>query len=305
MARAPARVHDGTRGAGRALPCGARRERRAVRRPAIDSSCCRAPAAIMRGACDRCWRRSMRPSRWRPLKPIARSSRRCRQGRGSRATTPTCTATGAGARQRTRRRSERSTRRSAAANPGRMLVVGAGAGRLAYDVHARRRPATLVAADLNPLMMIVARRMFSGGRVELYEFPVAPRDLASHAVLRDLRAPCTGGPGPAPGDRRRIPGAVRDRRLRHRDHAVADRRPRRGSRDVRGATEPVAPARRSLGQQRVALLRSIRIRYAATRSDELREPARARPASSTSRSGRNACRTSHRRQAGTAAWRAW
>jgi SAM-dependent methyltransferase/uncharacterized protein YbaR (Trm112 family) len=97
-----------------------------------------------------------------------------------------------------------------AADPGRVLVVGAGAGRLAYDVHARRRPAALVAADLNPLMMIVARRMFSGGRVHLYEFPVAPRDLASHAVLRDLRAPSPAAPGlyPVLADASRAPFAT-------------------------------------------------------------------------------------------------
>ena len=31
--------------------------------------------------------------------------------------------------------------------------------------------------------------MFAGERLELYEFPVAPRDLASHALLRTLAAP--------------------------------------------------------------------------------------------------------------------
>jgi len=96
------------------------------------------------------------------------------------------------------------------ADPGRVLVAGAGAGRLAYDVHARRGPAMLVAADLNPLMMIVARRMFAGGRVHLYEFPLAPRDLASHAVLRDLRAPSPAAPGlyPVIADASRAPFAT-------------------------------------------------------------------------------------------------
>jgi hypothetical protein len=79
-------------------------------------------------------------------------------------------------------------------NPGRTLVLGAGGGRLAFDLHLRRQPAVTVAADLNPLMLAVARRMFMGESVELYEFPVAPRDLASHAVLRRLRAPA---PAPA------------------------------------------------------------------------------------------------------------
>jgi len=79
--------------------------------------------------------------------------------------------------------------------PGRTLVLGAGAGRLAYDLHVRRGPTATIAADLNPLMLAVARRMFAGESVELYEFPVAPRDLASHAVLRRLRAPAAAPPG--------------------------------------------------------------------------------------------------------------
>ncbi len=80
-------------------------------------------------------------------------------------------------------------------NPGRLLVPGCGAGRLAYDLHVRRGPVTTIAADLNPLMMIVARRMFSGEHVELHEFPVAPGDLGSHALLRDLHAPVPAPPG--------------------------------------------------------------------------------------------------------------
>jgi SAM-dependent methyltransferase/uncharacterized protein YbaR (Trm112 family) len=71
----------------------------------------------------------------------------------------------------------------------RVLVLGAGAGRLAYDIHERLGPGQTVAADINPLLTFVARRMFAGERLELYEFPVAPRDLASHALLRTLAAP--------------------------------------------------------------------------------------------------------------------
>jgi SAM-dependent methyltransferase/uncharacterized protein YbaR (Trm112 family) len=81
------------------------------------------------------------------------------------------------------------------ANPGRLLVLGAGAGRLAYDLHARRLPAVTIAADLNPLMLAVARRMYAAEAVELYEFPVAPRDLDSHAILRRLRAPAAAPAG--------------------------------------------------------------------------------------------------------------
>jgi uncharacterized protein YbaR (Trm112 family) len=82
-----------------------------------------------------------------------------------------------------------------AAAPGRTLLLGAGAGRLAYDLLVRRRPDPLVAVDVNPLLLCAAQRLFAGERVELYEFPVAPRDIDSHAILRRLQAPAAAPPG--------------------------------------------------------------------------------------------------------------
>ncbi|HXW09269.1 MAG TPA: class I SAM-dependent methyltransferase [Steroidobacteraceae bacterium] len=79
--------------------------------------------------------------------------------------------------------------------PKSIAVLGAGAGRLAYDLHERLRPGRTIAADVSPLLTFVARRMFEGERLELYEFPVAPRDLASHALLRTLAAPRRARPG--------------------------------------------------------------------------------------------------------------
>jgi SAM-dependent methyltransferase len=72
---------------------------------------------------------------------------------------------------------------------GRTLVLGAGAGRLAYDLHMRCKPALTIAADFNPLLLFVAREVLAGRAVELYEFPIAPRRLEDHAVLRRLTAP--------------------------------------------------------------------------------------------------------------------
>jgi uncharacterized protein YbaR (Trm112 family) len=79
--------------------------------------------------------------------------------------------------------------------PGRTLLLGVGAGRLAYDLLLRRRPAPLVAADLNPLFLCAVQRLFSGERLELYEFPLAPRDIDSHAILRTLQAPAPAPDG--------------------------------------------------------------------------------------------------------------
>lgn len=81
------------------------------------------------------------------------------------------------------------------AAPQRVLVLGAGAGRLAYDIHQRLAPRVVVALDVNPLFGLLARRLYAGGRVELYEFPIAPRDVEALAILRTLQAPAPARPG--------------------------------------------------------------------------------------------------------------
>jgi SAM-dependent methyltransferase len=73
------------------------------------------------------------------------------------------------------------------APPNRALVLGAGAGRLAYDLHRRTTAGLTVALDFNPLLSIVADTVARGRAIELYEFPIAPRGDA--AVLRTLAAP--------------------------------------------------------------------------------------------------------------------
>lgn len=79
--------------------------------------------------------------------------------------------------------------------PQSLLVLGAGAGRLAYDLHARLAPALTVALDFNPLLLLVAARVMAGKTLELWEFPLAPRALEDHAVLRTLQAPAPAGDG--------------------------------------------------------------------------------------------------------------
>lgn len=69
------------------------------------------------------------------------------------------------------------------------LVLGAGAGRLAYDLHQATDTALTVAVDFNPLLALLAHRVMSGDSVELYEFPIAPRTLEDYAALRTLQAP--------------------------------------------------------------------------------------------------------------------
>ena len=78
---------------------------------------------------------------------------------------------------------------------GNVLVQGAGAGRLAYDLHAASDATLTVATDFNPLLLFAARELFAGRPIELYEFPIAPRSIEDHAVLRRLAAPAPARPG--------------------------------------------------------------------------------------------------------------
>jgi SAM-dependent methyltransferase/uncharacterized protein YbaR (Trm112 family) len=79
------------------------------------------------------------------------------------------------------------------AAPGRVLVLGSGAGRLAYDLHMRTAATLTVALDFNPLLVAIAESVTSGKSVGLYEFPIAPR--GEHALLRTLAAPAPARAG--------------------------------------------------------------------------------------------------------------
>ncbi len=76
---------------------------------------------------------------------------------------------------------------------GNVLVLGSGAGRLAYDIHMNFECVTTIAMDFNPLLMLVARAMVTGEQLKMYEFPIAPLALKDDAVLRTLSAPDVAG----------------------------------------------------------------------------------------------------------------
>jgi SAM-dependent methyltransferase len=77
----------------------------------------------------------------------------------------------------------------------KVLVLGAGAGRLAYDLHRALPSATTVAVDLNPLLAYVGRQVADGKSATLVEFPRAPRTQESAAIERTLQAPTPTRPG--------------------------------------------------------------------------------------------------------------
>lgn len=72
---------------------------------------------------------------------------------------------------------------------GDVLVLGAGACRLAYDLHMAESVTTMTALDFNPLLLLIAKAVTGGKSLKMYEFPIAPKTLEDDAVLRTLAAP--------------------------------------------------------------------------------------------------------------------
>lgn len=77
------------------------------------------------------------------------------------------------------------------ASLGRVLVLGSGAGRLAWDIAREFDCDEVVAVDFNPLLVFVTQKMLAGEKLKMYEFPLAPAALEDDAVLRTLQAPGT------------------------------------------------------------------------------------------------------------------
>jgi uncharacterized protein YbaR (Trm112 family) len=85
--------------------------------------------------------------------------------------------------------------RLASAALGQMAVFGAGAGRLALDVHRALAPEQSFALDINPLPLLIADELMRGRTLELYEFPIAPHTAEGVAVLERLSYPESVPPG--------------------------------------------------------------------------------------------------------------
>lgn len=68
----------------------------------------------------------------------------------------------------------------------KVLILGAGAGRLSADLH-RALPAKLTwALDSNPMLGLVAQKIWRGQKLKLVEFPMAPKAVECTAVEQQL-----------------------------------------------------------------------------------------------------------------------
>jgi hypothetical protein len=75
---------------------------------------------------------------------------------------------------------------------GRTLVLGAGAARLAYDLHCALAPELTIALDLDPFLILVAHAVLFDEGLKLVETPIDPASPEVSAVPRELRR--TGDP---------------------------------------------------------------------------------------------------------------
>ncbi len=67
-----------------------------------------------------------------------------------------------------------------------LLVLGAGAGRLALDIHQAISPEVTVATDINPLLVLAAKRIIEGYGLDIYEFPMQPLESQYAAVSHQI-----------------------------------------------------------------------------------------------------------------------
>ena len=72
---------------------------------------------------------------------------------------------------------------------GKVLVLGAGAGRLAYDVHMQMDCAATVAMDFNPLLMLIAKAVTPGASFPITCATMWPGSVSSCTNSRLPRGP--------------------------------------------------------------------------------------------------------------------
>jgi ubiquinone/menaquinone biosynthesis C-methylase UbiE len=73
--------------------------------------------------------------------------------------------------------------------PRRILVLGSGASRLAYDVAKQFPNSLIVALDLNPVLLLAAKSVNDGEKLKAVTFSFSPRDRLNPGETIDLVAP--------------------------------------------------------------------------------------------------------------------
>ena len=68
------------------------------------------------------------------------------------------------------------------------IVLGCGAGKLSLDLSLSLKVSHWTLVDYNPLLLLIAKKMFEGDPLELVEFPIVPKNSASFAVRQFLKS---------------------------------------------------------------------------------------------------------------------
>ena len=74
---------------------------------------------------------------------------------------------------------------------GKVLIVGGGAGRLAYDLAQQKPELEILQIDINPLLSLISHKICSGETIELCEishFPISTNNIASQQSLKATKA---------------------------------------------------------------------------------------------------------------------
>lgn len=71
----------------------------------------------------------------------------------------------------------------------RILVLGSGSSRLAYDIALKFPKSQVIAFDLNPLLLLAAKQISAGTKVRATEFSVSPKDSAEPGRELELSRP--------------------------------------------------------------------------------------------------------------------
>ncbi len=71
--------------------------------------------------------------------------------------------------------------------PESLVVLGSGSSRLAIDLHNSFAKCMTLAVDINPILLLAAKKIIFDGPLEFYDIPVAPIELKDLAVKLELK----------------------------------------------------------------------------------------------------------------------
>jgi len=69
-----------------------------------------------------------------------------------------------------------------------IVVLGAGSCRLALDIHLHTNPKWTLAVDINPYLLLAAKKILEGEEIHLYDFPLAPFQIGDVCPYHECKS---------------------------------------------------------------------------------------------------------------------